>query len=403
MTFARLEILLRKYVEDQINVSELSELKHLITNEANDAVLNEILENLYMDQSLAVQNDFDKQTVFNTISSQIFSNPNFEIDSKKYKKHILFRWISAAAAILILVFLGNYFIFQEPSNTKKVAPLSNLFTDIKAPVSNRATITMADGVIMYLDSVTNGLLATEGNVRLVKLANGKIRYELLDSSLKSFETAYNTVTNPRGSRAINISLSDGTKVWLNAGSSITYPVLFTGETRKVTLKGEGYFEVTQVVNTKGMLQKFTVSAHKTETEVLGTSFNIKAYEDEADVKVTLLEGKVDVLSGINKLRLVPGQQATVQNTSITLDRNVNMDEVMAWKSGSFYFDKADIGTVVRQLARWYDLDIEFREKIPNRVFEGEIQRDLTLSQALRILENNKVNFKIEGRKIIIMP
>ena len=403
MTFARPEILLRKYVQDQINVSELNELKEFITNDANDEVLNELLEKLYQDPSLAVQNDFDKQAVFSAISSKIFSNPKLKIESKTSKKHILYRWISAAAAVLILVLVGSYLFFQWPQSTKNTMPLSNVPLEIKAPDSNRATITMADGTIMYLDSVTNGQLATEGNVRLVKLSNGKISYQLLDSSLKSFKIAYNTVTNPRGSKAINISLSDGTAVWLNAGSSITYPVLFTGETRQVTLKGEGYFDVTQVVNTKGVLQKFMVIANKTETEVLGTSFNINAYEDEAAVKITLLEGKVNVVSEANKMRLIPGQQAKVQNGVIALNRNANLDEVMAWKSGNFYFDKVDIGTVVRQLARWYDLEFEFQGKMPDRVFEGEIQRDLTLSQALRILENNKVKFKLEGRKITIMP
>ncbi|TXH21337.1 MAG: DUF4974 domain-containing protein [Chitinophagaceae bacterium] len=401
MLATRLEILFKKYITDQINSSELIELQQLVQDKSYENTIDEILDKLYTDSSLRTENDFDQKEIFKEISTRIQSN-NFIISSKsKIKK--LYQWASAVAAVLVLL-MGVYYLFYN-SQPRKIVEKQTDFAqkDIKAPETNRATVTMADGTVVYLDSIADGQLATQGNVRLVKLADGKISYEIVDQSLTVASIPQNTVSNPKGSKAINITLSDGSKVWLNAGSSITYPVIFTEAERTVTLKGEGYFEVAHIVDTKGVLQKFVVAANQTQTEVLGTHFNINAYDDEAAVRVTLLEGKVNVLSGVNKMRLAPGQQAKVQGESISLNRNVNIDEVMAWKSGSFYFEKADLGEVVRQLARWYDLDVVFKGNIPKRNFEGEMQKDLSLKQALKILENNQINFKLEGRTIYIMP
>lgn len=403
MVVIKIQQLLQAFVEDRISPEELTELQELVRDEGNTSVIDEFMMQAYGDSNLIVNENQDKEQIFNEIRTRILKHSS----KKKFFNSVMhpgwYRWLGAAAAILILAMVGGTFFYPpwQQRNEKKTEAASK--QDIKAPASNRATITLANGAVMYLDSVGNGQLATEGNVRLMKLANGKIVYEILDPAVQASTIIQNTVSNPKASKAINITLSDGSKVWLNAGSSITYPVLFTGSERAVTLKGEGYFEITQVVDKKGTAQKFVVTAGNTQTEVIGTSFNISAYDDEAAVKVTLLEGRVDVGIGSDKLRLKPGQQASAQTDAIALNKNVNIDEVMAWKSGTFYFDKADLGTVVRQLARWYDLEFEFQGKIPAREFEGEIQRDLTLSQALRILENNKVNYKLEGRKITIMP
>lgn len=402
MVVARIEELLQKFIADRIVPEELAELQQLVQEEAHSAAIDSFLLKAYGNKDLAAPGDEGSEQSFDEIKARILAPSEKNIPVKELRAHRVNYWWAAAAAVP-LILVGWYFFVQPGQPRKNTKDLAVMNKEITAPATNRATLTLEDGTVMYLDSLNNGQMATEGNVRLVKLANGKIAYELLDTVAAALTTAKNTVSNPKGSQAINITLSDGSRVWLNSGSSITYPVLFMGADRPVTLQGEGYFEVSPVVGPGGVLEKFVVTSGATKTEVTGTHFNISAYTDEAEVKVTLLEGKVEVLSGSNKLRLAPSQQAKVQNGAIALNKNVNIDEVMAWKNGSFYFDKANIGEVVRQLARWYDLEFEFQGKIPNRVFEGEIQRDLTLSQALRILENNKVNFKLEGRKIIIMP
>jgi hypothetical protein len=268
--------------------------------------------------------------------------------------------------------------------------------DIKPPQSSRATITLANGHKIYLDSTAKGILIRQGNVKLQKLADGEIIY-----SGSSTNTEYNTLTNPRGSRPVTMTLTDGTKVWLNAGSSLTYPVAFTGKERKVEITGEAYFEVSR--NTS---RPFTVKKVQDDASilVLGTHFNVNAYDDEAVMKITLLEGAVKVSKGTNSSLLTPGQQAELKDGSIRLINDADMDEVMAWKNGKFQFgEKTDIETIMRQLARWYDVETEYRGKV-NRHFWGSISRDANVSQVLKMLETTGiVHFKIEGRKVIVMP
>ncbi len=263
---------------------------------------------------------------------------------------------------------------------------------------------MADGTVVYLDSAGNGQLATQGNIRLVKLADGKIAYELIDKSLENTVIANNTVSNPKASKAINISLSDGSKVWLNSGSSISYPVLFTGTERKVSLQGEGYFEVTKVnLPNGGPVQKFMVEAGSTTTEVLGTRFNINAYNDDNDVKVTLLEGSVALSSGSSKVNIKPGQQAKAQGGGISINNHVNMDEVMAWKNGFFQFDNTRIEEVMNQIARWYNVDVDYPQGVPKNKYWGSIRRDQKLEDVFKVLQESGAHFKINGNKVTVLP
>jgi ferric-dicitrate binding protein FerR (iron transport regulator) len=255
---------------------------------------------------------------------------------------------------------------------------------------------------VYLDSAGNGALAREDNVQVVKLADGQIAYKGAASEL-----VYNTLTNPRGSKVIDMTLSDGSRIWLNAGSSITYPVTFVGKERHVVVIGEVYFEV---AHNKAM--PFIVTHGAMDVEVLGTHFNVNAYYDEPAVKVTLLEGSVkirqlaminDQLKKVNEILLKPGEQAVLagDHSPLTINHSPNLAEVMAWKNGLFSFTGADLATVMRQLSRWYNVDVKYEGQIPARKFSGEITHDLTLSQLMNGLQSLGIKFNIQGRTMIV--
>jgi ferric-dicitrate binding protein FerR (iron transport regulator) len=267
--------------------------------------------------------------------------------------------------------------------------------DIAAPTSNRATLTLSSGNIIYLDSTAKGILASQGNVNIQKTENGEIVYT---GKSNSKEVEYNTLTNPRGSEVASIVLSDGSKVFLNAESSLTYPVFFARNERKVEITGEAYFEVA-----KDPAKKFMVTGNGVTTEVLGTHFNVNTYKDEASIKVTLLEGSVKVSAGAHQNILKPGQQAAIANDEIEINRAVDINQVMAWKNGIFNFENMTVDQAMRQLARWYDIDFVYDKKVPDTKLTGKMDRFLTLQQALSGLDGLVAHFKIEGRTVHISP
>lgn len=306
-----------------------------------------------------------------------------------------FQWWAAASVIFLLAGF-SYFIFLNKT-TKQNRVANVLRNDVKAPQSNKAMITLANGQKVYLDSAGNGALAIQGNVKLVKLANGKIAYQHNNGEV-SAKMEYNTLSNPRGSKVINMTLADGSKVWLNAGSSLTYPVLFMGNERKVSVTGEAYFEVAHDAS-----KPFIVNNGSMDVRVLGTHFNVNAFKDDgSDIKVTLLEGSVKINNGDATGLLKPGQQAVV-NSDVRVVDNVDLDQVMAWKNGYFQFDNASLQNVLKEVSRWYNVDVVYEGYNQPRQFVGEMQRDLSLSEVLKILEKNKVHFKIEGQQLRIMP
>ena len=309
--------------------------------------------------------------------------------------HIRFqRWV-AAAVILLFSATGYFLINHHKSKPQQMAKVVS--NDVKAPQQNKAVIRLANGKMIYLDSVGNGALALQGNVQLIKLSNGQIAYKHEQGEV-STKMEYNTLSNPRGSKVIHMVLSDGSKVWLDVASSITYPVSFTGNERKVSITGEAYFEVAH-----DAMKPFYVSHRDMNIRVLGTHFNVNAFEDEgADIKVTLLEGKVNVNNQASKETLKPGQQAIV-NDKIKIINDVDLDEVMGWKNGYFEFNNSGLANVLSQVSRWYNVDVVYKGYNKPRQFMGEIQRDLNLSEILKILAKNGIQFQIEGNKLIVLP
>ncbi len=309
--------------------------------------------------------------------------------------HIRFQRWAAATVILLFSAIGYFLINHHKSKPQQIAKVVS--NDVKAPQQNKAVIRLANGRMIYLDSVGNGALALQGNVQLMKLSNGQIAYTHERGEV-STKMEYNTLSNPRGSKVIHVVLSDGSKVWLDVASSITYPVSFTGKERKVSITGEAYFEVAH-----DAMKPFYVNHRDMNIRVLGTHFNVNAFEDEGtDIKVTLLQGKVEVNNQISKETLKPGQQAIV-NDKIKIFNDVDLDEVMGWKNGYFEFNNSDLTNVLSQVSRWYNVDVVYKGYNKPRQFMGEIQRDLNLSEILKILAKNGIQFQIEGNKLIVLP
>lgn len=314
-------------------------------------------------------------------------------------------WVGAAAIAGVL--LCSLWWFTIPGNPSgfpaSEAAIPAVLKPI-APGTDKAVLTLADGSQLVLDEAHNGNLAEEGDTKVIKL-DGEISYK---SSKAGTVTGFNTISTPKGGQ-YKLILSDGTKVWLNAESSLRFPVSFSGNERRVELTGEGYFEVAQVLAQSGKAKiPFFVSINKMgasagQVEVLGTHFNVMAYGDETAVKTTLLEGRVRVKNSNSEMQIEPGQQANWQQETLTV-QPVDVDEVIAWKEGYFQFDrKAPIEQVMRQIARWYDVEVAYEGAVPNRRFGGKIGRDSKLEDVLKMLELNHVKFKVQNRRITVTP
>ena len=296
------------------------------------------------------------------------------------------RWVAAAAVVLLAVVA----VWVVRPGKKEQAPV--VFKQDIVAGGNKATLTLASGQTVVLDTVKNGVVINQGGSKVVKMGDGRLGYQAGGATA----IAYNTLTTPRGGQ-YQLTLPDGSRVWLNAASSITYPTVFSGQDRSVSVKGEAYIEV---VHDAG--KPFRVEAGGQRVEVLGTSFNINAYSDEPAVRTTLVEGKIRVNSGQVARVLAPGQQTV--GAGLELVSGVDIDEVLAWKNGAFSFRGADVPTVMRQLARWYDIEVEYPEGVPTGTFDGEIGRGLTLNQVLDGLAKTRIRYTIvSAHKIIIRP
>jgi len=303
-----------------------------------------------------------------------------------------------AAAVLLLMSVGAYyFMHSRPASPVMVVDDHPLSNDV-APGTTKAVLTLADGSRITLDSARFGELAIQGKTSVMH-KNGDLSYigskDPIDK-MATTDVLYNTLTTGRGEQSPPLTLADGTRVWLNALSSIRFPVAFTGNLRQVEVTGEAFFDIA-----KDQEKPFRVTSKDMTVEVLGTQFNINCYPDEPDSRTTLVRGRVKVIAG-QELVLEPGQQASV-HAGIHLVKDADIDQVVAWKTGLFNFDHADLQTVLRQLSRWYDIEVKFEGQIPVRSFHGKITRDLNLSQVIRLLQDVKVKFRIEGRTLIITP
>jgi transmembrane sensor len=304
------------------------------------------------------------------------------------------RWMVAASLLAGLLAAGYFILIDK----KKKHPDSIVVnTDVPAPVSNKATITLGNGKQIALMDASAGILDDQAGVLLRKLKDGQIIYEG-----NAYDVVYNTLTNPRGSMPIDMTLSDGSRVWLNAGSSIKYPVSFNDNERRVSMTGEAYFEIAHNAS-----KPFIVEKDAVHVQVLGTKFNVNAYEDEDAMKVTLLEGSVQCAAGSGQsMVLEPGEQARIPYpvSRIAVSNDVNLEEVMAWKNGKFIFgQKTSIVAIMKQLARWYDVAVVYEGNMTYE-FGGSLSRQMNVSQVLHLLQQaGGVHFEIKGRTIYVRP
>jgi ferric-dicitrate binding protein FerR (iron transport regulator) len=304
-----------------------------------------------------------------------------------------YRSYRAAAAILLLVLAGATILWTR--QRKKPAPAATAHHKIFLPGSDKAILTLADGRNIELDSNMNGQVAQQGPVSLQTKA-GQLVYKSPAAPAGS-TVSWNTLRTPKGGQ-YSLVLPDGSRVWLNAASSLQYPTTFTGPTRQVTLNGEAYFEINP-----DAAQPFFVNTGETAVAVLGTSFNIMAYNNENSIRTTLLQGSVKVSRQSAHHLLKPGQQSLInENGTMEVIDHADTDLAVAWKNGLISFRSADIRTIMRQVERWYNIEVVFRGDVPTRTFTGDIPRTADLSALLRLLEISKIHFKLEEEKLIVM-
>lgn len=331
--------------------------------------------------------------IFQKIAAEIL-----ELQGRRIgKRRNTWKYVAAAAAVVVLAI--NVVVFTSRKEEKEapvaktaVAPQQN---DVDAPEAVYASITLANGDKLAINGSANGKLASQGKTEVIKTKDGLIVYKAETVGI-SGETQLNTLTNPKGSNVIGIVLQDGSKVWLNAESSLTYPVAFTGNDRKVTIDGEAYFEVA-----KNKRKPFKVLHNGMEVRVLGTHFNVSAYAGEEVSHVTLLEGSVKVSNGKASGILKPGQRARINNNRVDVETNINPDRSVAWKNGYFSFDKADVTEVMNQISRWYNVQVKYEGPIPDEEFGGELRRNSKLSSVLKILNMSGVKFRVEGNTVTV--
>lgn len=397
-------ILLNKYLNDQLTPAELARFLELARAEEGEKQLKVAVEAALSDGQFNGLSDENR-------ADALFRAVMLKADTSAQKQQSILvrmfrRRMAVAAVLLALVGLAAFLLWPETSKTDLIAEVrKQVVPGDVLPGGDKATLTLEDGTVIVLDTAANGMLMAAGK-QVRKSSSG----ELLYTSVGDAEAtpAMHTLSTPKGGQ-FRLVLPDGSIVFLNAASSVTFPSFFTGNTREVAVTGEAYFEVaTKIAGTQKV--PFTVNVRsvagkeKARVEVLGTHFNIMGYDDEARMVTTLLEGAVKVVSaGSNETRLLePGKQSVLNpETGAQRVSDANEEQAVAWKNGYFYYERADIRTIMRQLERWYNIAVEYNT-IPSKKFSGTLPRKEKVSKVLEMLElTGNVTFKIEGDKVIV--
>jgi transmembrane sensor len=410
--------LIVKYLKGELDDREKEELDQWIAESDHNQAL---FEKLTGEESLSIELErfapTNKAQAWERIATET------SINTREKITYIGIRWIRYAAAALLIVGSG-LLVYRFSRKPEAIKPVVQQNTDF-VPGTNKAVLTLADASQINLDDAVNGEIAKQADVVITKTADGQLVYNTSKAPVSTTEDTnadpvYNTISTPRGGK-FRIILPDGSKVWLNAASSLKYPSKFWGNKRKVELAGEAYFEIAHLTtrgqNGKEGAMPFRVLSAGQIVEVLGTHFNINSYSDENSVKTTLLEGSVKVINTDRDSRfhkhpeneplsliLKPGEQsrlATGTKPKLDVIAKADVEEAVAWKNGQFQFRDTDLQTIMRQISRWYDVKVDFQGKIPETKYRGKISRDVPLSQIFQILQSSGVNFKIDGRKITV--
>lgn len=393
-----IRFLLEKVKSSTATAEECDQLLQLVNGDQHNEVLG-FINRYYEDQLLVFGQEGNpewKSMLENIVSVDKESGDVQTAPTLQRRVHFIRKW-GWAAAVIVLLGAGGYLWI---SNNKPERTIATVNTPEITPGHEGAILTLADGRKIVLDSLGSGVVANQNGANVL-LNNGRLDYNPTGET--SAAVTYNMMSTPKG-RQFNIQLPDGTIAWLNAASSIRYPTAFSGNERRVEVTGEVYFEVA-----KNARMPFRVNVNnKAEVEVLGTHFNVNAYDNEAVLNTTLIEGSVKV----NGTTIKPGQQALVANsdavnngkaTGVRVVDNVNTGRVMAWKNGLFNFEGATIGEIMRQIERWYDIEVVYEKGEPTVEFEGKMTKDVSLNGLIILLEKSGLHLRLEGRKLIVLP
>ena len=398
----RFKILLNNYVSDIAGSPERGELFVMVRSGEYQGWLDQHISttlqaNVIEGPSLSAA---DKKTILqNVFEASRVTTPVIAMEHRRrYIRQL------AAAAVVLAVIGGAYVWFRQPAQQEVAATTTTqpVKQNMVVPGGYKATLTLADASTIDLGDAQNGTLPKQGNTLLSKPASGQLEYA---SQGNDKEILYNKITTPRGGQ-YKVVLPDGSKVWLNAASSLRFPIAFAGDERSVLLTGEAYFEINPASGGNGQRLPFTVNVNGVKVSVLGTHFNVMAYNDEAAIQTTLLEGAVKVSNDNASGLLKPGQQALVQDGKIKVVNATNAESTVSWKNGFFDFDNgADLPTVMRQISRWYDVDIVYGQPIPQRKFEGKISKDEKIADLVKLLETNNIHLRVDEnkRQITVTP
>jgi transmembrane sensor len=406
----RIKQLLLRFLREDISPAEQAELDTWIAAApANRALLEELQDPARLAEALAKLDQLHRQEAWARVESYAATHRLAVLmgDDRSVRRRRIVRWSSAAAAVVLLVAGPVLWLQKTKKNQAPAVAVAAAPVHDALPGGNKAILTLSGGRQVILDSASEDTVLTEG-AAIVAGVKGKLAYNAGNET--DVPVVYNTLTTPRGGQ-YQLTLPDGTQVWLNAQSSITYPTAFTDPDRTVSITGEAYFEVAQNPS-----KPFKVTAAGETINVLGTAFNINAYADEVIAKTTLLEGSIAVdPNDVNRrFILKPGQQAWISMEKTTSKGEVpaaaiyngaDLAQVIAWKNGLFAFSNADLPTVMRQLSRWYNVDVKYEGNIPTDQFQfnGKIGKSLTLDQVLKILTKTQVHYSIEGNQLTIRP
>ena len=388
-TTPAIKALFQAYLDNTCSLADAEQLMRHFATDDPQALQGLILEELNLPGEAA--DEPGHQPVIDRVYLQLAA----AIARQKQPAHRARLWprIAAAASILLGLSAGGYFVLQQPGAKQ----LAHHQQQVIVPGSNKAILTLSGGRQIFLTGAKNGQIAKQGRTVIQKTADGQLVYQAPATADDHTAMTYNTMATPRGGQHW-VTLADGSKVLLNAASSLTYPTAFKGNERKVTLTGEAYFEVAHHA-----AQPFRVSVGGQTIEDIGTHFNINAYGDEPAIKTTLIEGSVRITNDGRDVILKPGQQALLVNNVLTVSE-ANTEEAIAWKNGYFRFNNEKIGSIMRKLSRWYDVDIAYEGNLSADGLNGTISRDKNISQVLEMLALTKeVHFKVAGRKVTVSP
>jgi transmembrane sensor len=391
MTDHQVRELWEKYLQGTATSTELEVLRQVFSQSPHHPIFDELLQSAFTDPRNIEPGDYDVNEVVNELLLRIEEQ---QISQPRINRQPVRRWTwAAAAAVMLLAGAGGYLLWNKNVKNQTPTHIAVAKTDIP-PGSEGAILTLSDGKEVVLDSLRNGIIARQ-NGSDVKLEDGQLQYNPADQAEKTI--VYNKMSTPRG-RQFQMTLPDGSKVWLNAESSIRFPVAFINNERKVDITGEVYFEVT-----KDAVRPFIVQGNGFIIQVLGTDFNINAYTNDGAVRATLLTGSIKATTNSSTLQLKPGEQwvYSVPGQSPKIIQDTDVNHVMAWKNKRFSFN-GNIRQIMNEVARWYNVEVKFEGKIPDQELEGGFTREKELRKVLEILQAvGGVKFDLVGNTLTV--